>query len=105
MGKKRIKDNFRTFMLRVEITPTCWVWHGKKQNNGIYGSVRTHPGEMQAHRWVWLMFNGDIPDDHVVHHVCENKLCVNPAHLELLARGEHTKLHQRKKCPRCGHQW
>ena len=42
------------------------------------------------HRLVYEMREGPIPDGHQVHHQCENKLCCNPRHLELLSLVDHT---------------
>ena len=39
------------------------------------------------------LFKGPVPGGHVVHHICENPHCVNPAHLKALTRGEHMKMH------------
>ena len=39
------------------------------------------------------LFKGSVPGRHVVHHICENPHCVNPAHLRALTRGEHMKMH------------
>lgn len=41
------------------------------------------------HRSVFLSFVGQIPSGYVVHHACENKRCLNPAHLEAVSRREH----------------
>lgn len=44
----------------------------------------------------------DIPDGHDIHHVYENRWCVNPDHLELIAHGAHRRLHLGDCCPQ-GH--
>jgi len=59
-----------------------------------YGDYRTRkPTEAfrskLAHRIAWELTNGPIPDGVHLHHRCENKACVNPAHLEIRRPDEH----------------
>ena len=49
--------------------------YGKKWNNKKRNWV-------QAHRWVYEQEVGAIPDGLMIRHLCHNKRCVNPAHLE-----------------------
>lgn len=46
-----------------------------------------------AHRRVYIEIWGPIPDKYVVHHLCLNKACVNPFHLQALSRHEHGLCH------------
>jgi len=41
---------------------------------------------------VFELANGPIPQNTVVHHMCRNRLCVRPSHLELVSRGENVRI-------------
>lgn len=63
----------------------CWLWMGATYNKG-YGSVREKGGAGKlrgAHRVMYEICHGPIPDGHVVMHTCDNPPCVNPAHLRV----------------------
>ena len=71
----------------------CWVWRGVE---GVAGYGRR--GGQLAHRIIYEAARGPIPRGMLLHHVCENKLCVNPWHLKLEVdnaahRAEHRKTH------------
>ena len=68
-------------MSRVEKTDTCWNWKMKLNETG-YGQVTLFGKNEGAHRVSYELFVGDIPANHVVRHKCDNRKCVNPAHLE-----------------------
>lgn len=62
-----------------------------------YPSGRIPPEKKQKawHLIAWERQKGPRPDGHHIHHVCENKLCINVAHLESMPAGEHTSMHMK----------
>ena len=59
----------------------CWLWRGCINENG-YGSLNFHHSNILAHRIAYELFIGPIPPGLVIDHLCRNKGCVNPLHLE-----------------------
>lgn len=68
----------------------CWIWLGTQTTPG-YGKISIGRKESSAHRLLFLCFNGLIPRGKVVDHICENKWCVNPEHLEAVTQGENVR--------------
>ena len=78
---------------RISITDSgCWEWSGSRFPNG-YGRVqRKLPSgrrELYAHRFIYSLMVGPIPDDQELDHLCHNRPCVNPSHLEAVSHQEN----------------
>ena len=59
----------------------CWPWIGALTSGG-YGSVGLGGSVVQAHRVVYRLLVGPIPDGLQLDHLCRVRNCVNPDHLE-----------------------
>ena len=80
--------------VRVRWTPGCWLWTGKLLPNG-YGNVSTGPkgatSSTTAHRAVYEAFVGPISEGLQLDHLCRNRRCVNPAHMEPVTAAENVR--------------
>jgi len=65
----------------VESVTGCWIWQGHV-NNGGYPQTKIGRKSHRAHRVFYEHFVGAIPEGMTLDHLCGNRKCVNPAHLE-----------------------
>ena len=76
----KFEENIKSLMGMSDDPDKCWIWLGTIEAGG-YG-VYSHKGKVhKAHRLTYQMFNGPIPDGHMVRHTCDVRNCVNPNHL------------------------
>lgn len=59
----------------------CWEWTGVLGGGG-YGRIRVNGASAPVHRVAYELIVGAIPDGLQLDHLCRNRSCVNPAHLE-----------------------
>jgi len=68
----------------------CWLWKAGKLGHG-YGMVWNNQKNtnVAAHRTAYELMVGEIPDGLTIDHLCRNRACVNPNHMEAVSRGEN----------------
>lgn len=67
---------------------SCWEWFGPIDKRG-YGKVHFRNKHMKAHRLSYEAYIGNIKEGLSLDHLCENKKCVNPFHLEPVTTKEN----------------
>jgi hypothetical protein len=78
----------------------CWQWGGTIDTAG-YGEFvvnnKVIRRKARAHRWSVDFAGENLNPDDNIHHVCKNRACVNPDHLVVLSRADHTRLHHEER--------
>ena len=92
---------------RPPVEEGCWHWTGGRTSHG-YGTLWFDGRSQRAHRVVYEALVGPIPDGLVIDHLCRNRLCVNPDHLEPVTLLENIRRGQgngsKTHCP-SGHEY
>lgn len=70
---------------------SCIEWHTAPADG--YPRMRVGGRKVRVHRYFYEARRGPLPEGYVVHHVCENKRCVNVDHLRGVTRATHLTMH------------
>lgn len=75
------------FWSKVDKSGDCWLWTGSRSVG--YGNLGIDGQTVLAHRYVYELEIGPIPDGLQIDHLCRVRHCVNPDHLETVTQREN----------------
>jgi HNH endonuclease len=75
---------------------SCLLWKGQisRTGYGIMPKTKTYLGSV-PHKVAYILAYGEIPTHKELHHICENRACIEPTHLIPVDRRTHRRLHPR----------
>ena len=94
------------FWARVVKGDGCWLWSGATNDHG-YGQLHRDRRTVYAHRFSYELAVGPIPAGLQIDHLCRNRSCVRPHHLEPVTSAVNTRRGEpanRTHCP-LGHPY
>lgn len=101
------------FWEKVAPTGFCWEWTGALDQNG-YGQffIRRPLSPVKAHRLAYEILVGPIPEGAKGDHLCRNRSCVNPDHIDPIPNRDNvlrgfgiTAMHARQTHCKNGHEF
>ena len=102
--KKRISSNVEEIFTGYEIDgipSPCHEWQGGTSGTGRgggYARMSLDGHTVAVHIVSWVNENGLVPGKKQIDHLCNNRLCVNEKHLEMVTHKENQKRKAKRKC-------
>lgn len=73
----------------MSLSESCWIWTGIRHTSGYGYVTRGEHVNKMAHRVIWEMMVGPIPEEMQLDHICRQRGCVNPNHLRVVTQREN----------------
>lgn len=80
--------DIQRFFSKVQKTDNCWNWIAPTDEDG-YGYFKMKGKQLRSHRVSYELFKELIPTGLTIDHLCRNRKCVNPDHLEVVTVKEN----------------
>lgn len=108
----RRRNVLERFWSSITDTGDCWIWTGAQDGRG-YGSFAmwVRPGKvslLKAYRFAYELVRAvEIPEGMQLDHLCRNRICVNPAHLQVVTQQENIRRGEKPNRTHCvnGHPY
>jgi hypothetical protein len=80
----------------------CWNWQGSNSGIGVgagrgYGRISLDGHTSAVHRVMFITVHGFVPNKKQIDHICNNRLCCNPEHLQVVTAKKNIKLMYKRK--------
>ena len=76
------------FIDKVTLVGECWLWEGSIDSKG-YGRFEFQNKNKLAHKYAYETVYGLVPPELELDHLCRNRWCVNPQHLEAVTHNKN----------------
>jgi len=90
---KKCRSVHRGYEIDGQPSP-CYEWQGANSGNGRgggYGRIKVDSQMAAVHRVIWSCFNGYLGSKREIDHLCRNRICCNPNHLEAVTSKENQR--------------
>jgi len=85
--------------VQIDRETGCWNWKGGTSGNGRgggYGRMSLSGQTVATHIVSYTHFYGYVPGKKQIDHLCKNRLCCNPAHLEMVTHKQNQRRRRKK---------
>lgn len=107
MTKRSVIDLPEHIRECLEIDPVegCWLSTNSPNKTGYTYMTSKGAQETLAHRTVYVLLRGVIPQHMTLDHLCRVHRCVNPAHMEVVTRQENSRRMARARYKHIDDKW
>ena len=87
--KENIEDLIKRILPKIKVSKVgCWEWLGRTVKDG-YGNINVNKKRISIHRILYKYYHGKLDSELEIDHICRNRVCCNPLHLEQVTHKEN----------------